>query len=227
MPALVQGSGRRSRPGRHIHRARWSRRGGASTRFLCRVESATPETISAEIEYASRFRRFRSTYLNGFSRLTDRAAGRTEAQVRELAAALRPRPAPMDLLGRLPEPKPPEPAVVPTTAGPAVTSPPRLAPRPRWVVHDHHVTGEDRAARHRDALALAAREGLDRRRGPDTRSRCRAGTRLSSTSGCCRRPAASSGRHLSRLTGRSRCIVLRCPIAEVSHGDEQDPPGIR
>ena len=48
--------------------------------------------------------------------ILDRAAGRTEAQVRELAAALRPR-APMDLLRRLPESKPAEPAAAPATAG--------------------------------------------------------------------------------------------------------------
>ena len=62
--------------------------------------------------------------------ILDRAAGRTEVQVRELAAALRPRPAPMDLLRRLPEPKPAEPAVVPAIAGPAVPSLPRR-PAPR------------------------------------------------------------------------------------------------
>ena len=61
--------------------------------------------------------------------ILDRAAGRTEAQVRELAAALRPSPAPMDLLRRLPEPKPAEPAAPPVTAGPAVTPPARPAPR--------------------------------------------------------------------------------------------------
>ena len=61
--------------------------------------------------------------------MTDRAAGRTEAQVRELAAAVRPRLAPMDLLRRLPEPKPAEPAAVPVSAGPAVASSPRPAPR--------------------------------------------------------------------------------------------------
>jgi 5-methylcytosine-specific restriction endonuclease McrA len=61
--------------------------------------------------------------------ILDRAAGRTEAQVRELVAALRPRPAPMDLLRRLPAPKPAEPATAPITAGPAVAAPPRPAPR--------------------------------------------------------------------------------------------------
>ena len=37
--------------------------------------------------------------------ILDRAAGRTEEQVRELVAALHPRPEPMDLLRRLPEPR--------------------------------------------------------------------------------------------------------------------------
>lgn len=55
----------------------------------------------------------------------DRAAGRTEEQVRALVAALRPRPAPVDLLRRLPEPKSAQP--VPGGAGPALPAP-ELAP---------------------------------------------------------------------------------------------------
>lgn len=61
--------------------------------------------------------------------ILDRAAGRTEAQVRELVAALKPREPPPDLLRRLPGSKPAEPATLPDTAGPAVTSPARPAPR--------------------------------------------------------------------------------------------------
>ena len=49
--------------------------------------------------------------------ILDRAAGRTEEQVRELVAALRPRPAPPDLLRRLPQPKPAELAAVPVSSG--------------------------------------------------------------------------------------------------------------
>src|SRR5262249_26304302 len=61
--------------------------------------------------------------------ILDRAAGRTEEQVRELVAALRPRPAPMDLLRRLPESRPAAPPE-PVSAGPALTPPPvRPAPR--------------------------------------------------------------------------------------------------
>src|SRR5262249_11224529 len=63
--------------------------------------------------------------------ILDRAAGRTEEQVRELVAALRPRPAPMVLLRRLPEPRP-------SSAAPTVSSGPALStgaapplPRPR------------------------------------------------------------------------------------------------
>ena len=61
--------------------------------------------------------------------ILDRAAGCTEEQVRELVAALRPRPAPTDLLRRLPEPKPAAPAGAEPSAGPALTSAPRPAPR--------------------------------------------------------------------------------------------------
>src|SRR5262249_9485874 len=59
----------------------------------------------------------------------DRAAGRSEEQAGELVAALRPRPAPMDLLRRLREPRPAAPPE-PVSAGPALTPPPvRPAPR--------------------------------------------------------------------------------------------------
>jgi len=57
--------------------------------------------------------------------ILDRAAGRTEDQVRELVAALHPRPAPPDLLRRLPEPKP----AAPVGSGPELTPVPRPAPR--------------------------------------------------------------------------------------------------
>jgi len=65
--------------------------------------------------------------------ILDRAAGRTEEQVRELVAALHPRPAPPDLLRRLPEPRPAEPTLVRVSSGPEqsseLTSAPRPAPR--------------------------------------------------------------------------------------------------
>jgi 5-methylcytosine-specific restriction endonuclease McrA len=61
--------------------------------------------------------------------ILDRAAGRSEEQVRELVAALRPRQAPMDLFRRLPEPKPAESATAPPSAGPAPTCTPGPAPR--------------------------------------------------------------------------------------------------
>ena len=60
-----------------------------------------------------------------------RAAGRTEDEVRQLVAALQPRPEPMDLLRRLPPSSPrqaPEPAPVPAPA-----LPPAAAPRPARV----------------------------------------------------------------------------------------------
>ncbi len=74
--------------------------------------------------------------------ILDRAAGRTEEQVRELVAALRPRPAPMDLLRRLPQPRSTPPAAVsaapapvpPAPAEPAVPAPapmPPARPAPR------------------------------------------------------------------------------------------------
>jgi len=66
---------------------------------------------------------------DGLAEILDRAAGRNEEQVRALVAALRPRPAPPDLLRRLPEPKPAEPAAGPVSAGAAPTSAPRPAPR--------------------------------------------------------------------------------------------------
>jgi hypothetical protein len=76
--------------------------------------------------------------------ILDRAAGRTEEQVRELVAALRPRPAPMDLLRRLPESKP-APAVALPGSDPALTAsglgaacldapPPRASPIPSSVI---------------------------------------------------------------------------------------------
>lgn len=64
--------------------------------------------------------------------ILDRAAGRTEEQVKELVAALRPRPAPLDLLRRLPEPRqtvtpaPPQPV---DSSGPGESTAPRPAPR--------------------------------------------------------------------------------------------------
>jgi len=57
--------------------------------------------------------------------ILDRAAGRTEEQVRELVAALRPRPAPMDLFRRLPETKP----AVAGSSGPEPSPAPRPTPR--------------------------------------------------------------------------------------------------
>ncbi len=60
--------------------------------------------------------------------ILDRAAGRTEEQVRALVAALRPRPAPMDLLRRLPEPKSAQP--VPVSAGAALTPAAPAEPAP-------------------------------------------------------------------------------------------------
>ena len=65
--------------------------------------------------------------------ILDRAAGRTEEQVRELVAALHPRPAPMDLLRRLPEARPAEPAPSPVSAGPALPPPAPAHPAPRVV----------------------------------------------------------------------------------------------
>ena len=66
----------------------------------------------------------------GFERfeILDRAAGRTEEQVRELVAALCPCPAPRDLVRRLPERKPAQLDLV--SAAPALTSPAPAAPRP-------------------------------------------------------------------------------------------------
>ena len=67
--------------------------------------------------------------------ILDRAAGKTEDQVKELVAALRPRPAPMDLLRRLPAPRsapaPPAPAAPVDRFGPALPTappPPRVEP---------------------------------------------------------------------------------------------------
>ncbi len=65
----------------------------------------------------------------------DRAAGRTEEQVRELVAAMKPRPEPDDLLRRLPQPRvePPAPAILPglTLVPPLPATPvPPLAPTP-------------------------------------------------------------------------------------------------
>ncbi len=69
--------------------------------------------------------------------ILDRAAGRTEDQVKELVASLRPQPAPADLLRRLPSPRDdsggsgPAPAA---TNGPsaALASPPASLPPPVW-----------------------------------------------------------------------------------------------
>ena len=80
----------------------------------------------------------------------DRAAGRTEDQVRELVAALRPRPEPIDLLRRLPTTTPPPVPPTPSSAGPALTAdpppispppPPAPAARPRIepIAQDRHV----------------------------------------------------------------------------------------
>src|SRR5688572_17549165 len=55
----------------------------------------------------------------------DRAAGRTEEQVKELVAALRPRPAPPDLLRRLPAPPAPPPQPD-SGSGPELTAQPEL-----------------------------------------------------------------------------------------------------
>jgi 5-methylcytosine-specific restriction endonuclease McrA len=73
--------------------------------------------------------------------ILDRAAGRTEEQVRELAAAYRPRPAPTDLLRRLPAPDlvprdlfsagPALTPPAPVSAGPALTPAAPLPPPPR------------------------------------------------------------------------------------------------
>jgi 5-methylcytosine-specific restriction endonuclease McrA len=75
--------------------------------------------------------------------ILDRAAGRTEEQVRELAATLRPSPAPMDLLRRLPQPKPAAPADVPVSSGPEqrleLTSAPGPAPRIHPISEDLRV----------------------------------------------------------------------------------------
>jgi len=67
--------------------------------------------------------------------ILDRAAGRTEDEVKVLVAALQPRPAPPDLLRRLPERHTVEPVVV--SAGAALTDPvaepiraPEVPPRP-------------------------------------------------------------------------------------------------
>lgn len=68
--------------------------------------------------------------------ILDRAAGRTEEQVRELVAALQPQPAPKDLLRRLPQPQRSTPTLelqvqLPAGADPAPSAalPPRPAPR--------------------------------------------------------------------------------------------------
>src|SRR5688572_5555213 len=60
--------------------------------------------------------------------ILDRAAGHTEEQVKELVAALRPRPAPPDLLRRLPAPSAPPapPASATSGSGPELTARPEL-----------------------------------------------------------------------------------------------------
>jgi 5-methylcytosine-specific restriction endonuclease McrA len=68
--------------------------------------------------------------------ILNQAAGRTEDQVKELVAALRPQPAPMDLLRRLPTPRndcsrsgpTPTPIAASSTALPAIPPPPAARP---------------------------------------------------------------------------------------------------
>jgi len=79
--------------------------------------------------------------------ILDRAAGRTEDQVKELVGALAPRPAPPDVLRRLPEPRssaaaatspgPDLPLLAATRSGPA--PPPRQPPRIEPISEDLRV----------------------------------------------------------------------------------------
>lgn len=86
--------------------------------------------------------------------ILDRAAGRTEDQVKELVAALRPRPAPMDLLRRLPEPRParavdgsgPERLTAPA-APPPPEPPPAPPPPPRPAARVEPISEELRVLR--------------------------------------------------------------------------------
>jgi hypothetical protein len=58
--------------------------------------------------------------------ILDRAAGRSEEQVKQLVASLRPQPEPLDLLRRLPKPSTPGPELAP----PPAAAPPPPAPPP-------------------------------------------------------------------------------------------------